>query len=172
MSETINQEIKTEAAAEETTEIAEEVIEKPYKFRKLGSKDVFLMFTIISKIGINEFMACMESASLKSLVKKLTSKEETEEDVYFMGAVAGTLEIANVIFANLHKCEKEIYQLLCDRYGVDPGLPLQDRRAIVGVRYYLEEKDFSSYICSFYFCSMLFLRFLRKMRRRAPCKSR
>ena len=70
------------------------------------------MFTIISKIGINEFMACMESASLKSLVKKLTSKEETEEDVYFMGAVAGTLEIANVIFANLHKCEKEIYKLL------------------------------------------------------------
>ena len=38
-----------------------------------------------------------------------------------------------------------LFGLLCDRYGVDPGLPLQDRRAIVGVRYYLEEKEFSSY---------------------------
>lgn len=111
---------------DETAEILTESIkpkdepteEKPYTFRKLSSPDVFLMFTIISKIGINEFMACLEGDSLKKLVKtfvSMTKEEKTEEendDLYVMGAIAGTLEIANVIFRNLHKCEKEIYELL------------------------------------------------------------
>lgn len=116
--ETKNLELETEETTEivEATEgVVEEV--KPYTFRKLGSTDVFLMFTIISKIGINEFMACLEGDSLKSLVKKLIDKDkdgnkEGNDDIYIMGAVAGSLEIANVIFRNLHKCEKEIYKLL------------------------------------------------------------
>ena len=118
MSETTNQEIKTEdqeMKVEETTEMVEEtevVVEKPYTFRKLSSTDMFLMFTIISKIGINEFMACLEGDSLKNLVKALMSKEDNNDDIYIMGAVAGSLEIANVIFRNLHKCENEIYKLL------------------------------------------------------------
>jgi hypothetical protein len=106
-----NQEVKTE----ETTEIVEcaEVLpKKPYEFRKLSSTDIFLMLTIISKIGVNEFMACLEGASFKKLVKAFTAKEEAADDLYIMGAVAGVLEIANVIFGNIHKCEKEIYRLL------------------------------------------------------------
>ena len=114
----VKQEVKPEmetVISEETTEIVEEteeVIEKPYKFRRLGAPDMFLMFTIISRIGINEFMACLEGDSFKKLVKAFTSQEEAEDDLYIMGAVAGSLEIANVIFRNLHKCEKEIYQIL------------------------------------------------------------
>lgn len=102
-------------------EVAEEVVEKPYTFRKLSSTDIFLMTTIISKIGINEFMACLEGDSLKKLVKTFTAKGESDEDLYIMGAVAGTLEIANVIFRNLHKCEKEIYNLLSQtsNLGID-----------------------------------------------------
>ena len=65
----------TKTTTEEVETTTEEVVEKPYEFRKLGSKDVFLMATIVSKIGINEFMACMESKSMKSLVEKLTSKK-------------------------------------------------------------------------------------------------
>lgn len=112
MSETTIQEIKTEDQEVKTEEGTEIVVEKPYTFRKLGAPDIFLMTTIISKIGINEFMACLEGESLKALVKKLVSNEKENEDIYIMGAVAGTLEIATVIFRNLHKCEKEIYKLL------------------------------------------------------------
>ena len=118
MSETTIQELKQEVKTEEGTEViedAEVVVEKPYTFRKLGATDIFLMTTIISKIGINEFMACLEGDSLKSLVKKLVDKDgnkDGKDDIYIMGAVAGALEIANVIFRNLHKCEKEIYKLL------------------------------------------------------------
>lgn len=110
-----NQEVKAEETTEMvegTVEETEVVVEKPYTFRKLSSTDMFLMFTIISKIGINEFMACLEGDSLKNLFKALVSKDDNKDDIYIMGAIAGTLEIANVIFRNLHKCEKEIYKLL------------------------------------------------------------
>lgn len=107
-----DQEVKQEMKSEEETEIVEGEILKPYEFRKLSSTDIFIMCTIISKIGINEFMACLEGDSFKTLVKAFKAKEKSEDDLYLMGAVAGSLEIATVILKNLHKCEKEIYQML------------------------------------------------------------
>ncbi len=38
-----------------------------------------------------------------------------------------------------------LFGLLCDRYGVDPDLSLEERRAVIGLRYYLEDKQFSGY---------------------------
>lgn len=88
--------------------------EKPYTFRRLSTVDVFPMFKIISAIGINEFMACLESDSLKNVVNMLTSKEDADDmdNIIAMGAVAGILEITNVILGNIGKCESDIYQLL------------------------------------------------------------
>jgi hypothetical protein len=97
----------------EILELKPEVV-KPYTFRKLATVDVFPMFKIISAIGINEFMACLESESLKNVVKTFTSKEDTDDmdSIMAMGAVAGFLEITNVILGNIGKCESDIYQLL------------------------------------------------------------
>lgn len=38
-----------------------------------------------------------------------------------------------------------LFGLLSSKYGVDSGLPFRQRRAIIGVRYYLEDKQFSNY---------------------------
>ena len=38
-----------------------------------------------------------------------------------------------------------LFGLLCSRYGVDPDLTLEQRRAVIGVRYYLEDYQFSAY---------------------------
>ncbi len=106
----------------DTAEIAE-AVEKPYTFRKLGSTDIFLMTKIIKAIGINEFMACLKGDSLKSILKTFIDSNAADKDadkedaadndsIFMMGALAGILEIANVIIGNLHKCEQEIYQLL------------------------------------------------------------
>ena len=92
----------------------EEVIEKPYTFRKLSAPDVFLMSTIISKIGINEFTACMESASVLNAIKGMSEEEKESEAGAMVAFGAVALEIANVIFGNIHKCEKEIYQMLAN----------------------------------------------------------
>ena len=110
-------EVTEDFEAVDSVEVTEE---KPYKFRKLASADVFLMFRIISKIGINEFMTALKSDSLKNIIEMFKDKvnyddkeeEQDNDDLYMMGAIAGTLEIANVIIGNLSKCENEIYQLL------------------------------------------------------------
>lgn len=38
-----------------------------------------------------------------------------------------------------------LFGLLCSKYGVDSSLTLQERRAVVGLRYYLEDYQFSNY---------------------------
>lgn len=91
-----------------------EIIEepKPYTFRKLSSNDVFLMFKIISTIGINEFSACIENGSVLKAITAMTDEEKESDTGALMVASTVLLEVGNVILANLPKCEKEIYQLL------------------------------------------------------------
>lgn len=86
-------------------------IDKKYTFRTLNSTDVFLMFKIISKIGINEFTECFSKDSVKQLLAKVTGGESNESNVTAVG-ISVILEAANVILGNLPKCEKEIYQML------------------------------------------------------------
>ena len=87
-------------------------MEKPvYTFRKLNSTDVFLMFKIIGKIGINEFTGCFEKDAVKQMIASVTGGESKENATAIVG-VSVILEMANVIIGNLPKCEAEIYQML------------------------------------------------------------
>jgi len=113
------EEIKTEVKTEEATEIiSEEVVEKPYTFRKLSSPDVFPMFKIISLIGVNEFTSCFEKDAIQKMVnsllkKKDGSEEETDKESFTkVVGITLTLDIVNIILSNLPKCETYIYQLL------------------------------------------------------------
>lgn len=96
----------------ETTEKTIEVTEKPYHFRDLSSKDVFLMFRIISKIGINEFMDCFDKNGVLSVIQNMTAEEKDSDSGAMLAAASVLLEVANVILGNMHKCEDDIYQLL------------------------------------------------------------
>ena len=78
---------------------------KPYTFRKLSATDVFPMFTIISKIGINSFTDSFESDKIKSLVA-------TGGDVASIVGVSVALNIAQTVMGNMHRCETDIYKLL------------------------------------------------------------
>lgn len=94
-----------------------EVEIKPYEFRRLNSTDMFPMFTIISKIGINEFTTCFQKDTVKQAIAGIIKKQEDceqeaiDNDATIVG-VSVALEAVNVIFANLHKCENNIYGLL------------------------------------------------------------
>ena len=85
--------------------------EKVYTFRKLGSHDVFLMFKIIGKIGVNEFSACFEKDTMKKMLAEFTGENAAEGATTMVG-ISVMLEIANVIIGNLPRCETEIYQIL------------------------------------------------------------
>lgn len=96
----------------------EEVAEKPYTFRPLGGEDVFLMFRIIGKIGVKEFNACFENEGIKAMIAALMgeklakAKENAEMASVSVTYISVILEVADVIFKNLPKCEDEIFKLL------------------------------------------------------------
>ncbi len=94
------------------TIMKKEMEPKPYTFKKLSSKDVFLMFKIISTIGINEFTACFENGNVLKAITAMTDEEKESDTGALMVASTALLEVGNVILTNLPKCEKEIYQLL------------------------------------------------------------
>lgn len=81
-----------------------------YELRKLESKDIFPMFKIISKIGIDEFKKCFSSDEIKDLIG---SKGELEFDklASIVGVSVG-FDIASIIVTNIPKCENEIYDFL------------------------------------------------------------
>ena len=94
------------------TEAVEPV--KPYTFRPLGGEDVFLMFRIIGKIGVKEFNACFENDGIKHLVAAMMGEKalQTDEASVSVTYISVILEVADVLFNNIAKCENEIFQML------------------------------------------------------------
>lgn len=114
MTETIE---KTAQAVEEVTEEIEEV--KPYTFRELKADDIFLMFPIISKIGINEFKAAFEGDTVKQLAEAFTGGDKEQRDAALIsGGLSITLEIAGTVLGNIPKCKNDIYMLLANVSGL------------------------------------------------------
>ena len=85
--------------------------EKEYVFRTLEATDVFLMFKILGKIGINEFADSFGKESVQKMLKAVT-KEGGVADFARTAGIAVTLEVVNVILRNLPHCEQEIFQML------------------------------------------------------------
>lgn len=103
---------EAEAAVEATTETPEP--KKPYEFRKLGAPDVFLMFKIISDIGINEFTVVFGAEGVINTLKQINEKEDqTDQDsAEMMAAASVMMEVVPILLKNIGKCEKKIYELL------------------------------------------------------------
>ncbi len=83
---------------------------KVYTFRTLNSTDLFLMFKILGKIGINEFAKSFDKDTVKNLVASTRGAENASTVV----GISVMLEISNIIISNLPKCENEIYQMLAN----------------------------------------------------------
>ena len=81
---------------------------KVYTFRKLNSTDIFLMFKIIGKIGINEITKSFDKDIVNDMIKNTKGLENASTVV----GISVILEAANIIIGNLPKCETEIYQML------------------------------------------------------------
>ena len=103
---------------------AEQEAAKPYSFRKLSSDDMFLMFSIIKKIGFKEFKQCFEGDTVKTLVAAFKNKGEGEDEngvdkaLMAVGFAIG-FDAIDVILGNLPKCKEEIYELLAQVSDMD-----------------------------------------------------
>ena len=83
---------------------------KPYTLRELQAKDVFPMFKIISKFGINEFKKCFDTQLIKEIVN-----EQGEVKGDKLASIVGVniaFEIASIVTSNIAKCENEIFDFL------------------------------------------------------------
>lgn len=74
-----------------------------YTLRKLCADDMFIIFRIISKIGMKDLRKCMAAADVKAALK---GKEA--ESV----GIAVAFEIGAVLMEHLPDCKKEIYTFL------------------------------------------------------------
>lgn len=90
---------------------------KPYTFRKLSAEDMFLMFTIIKKIGVKEFKNCFEGEALETLITAFKNSGGDEKALTAVGVSIG-FDAVDLILGNLPKCEKEIYALLAQVSGM------------------------------------------------------
>ncbi len=91
-------------------------MEKAYTFRKLNSTDVFLMISIINKIGVAELKGLLDKDSISNLVKAFTSTEKEEEkntaDVITQVGISLAFDVATIVLKNLPRCETEIFEML------------------------------------------------------------
>ena len=100
-----------------------ENIDKTYELRDLQADDLFVLVSIVSKIGIKEFKACFASDDVKDAVKSMAKKEEKEEaadnsnDITSVG-ISVALDIASILMANIGKCKNDIYALLSNLSGM------------------------------------------------------
>jgi hypothetical protein len=105
----MNETIENAAVIEDT---AAAIVEKPYKFRKLCSDDIFPMLSIIGAVGVNEFAACISFADfMKS--GEMKSDDENTAEYMKMG-----LNIAGILCKNIPNCRSDIYTLLANVSGM------------------------------------------------------
>lgn len=91
------------------TEVTE--LKPAYTFRKLAAEDMFLMFSIIKKIGLKEFKQCFEGDTLNTLVNQFKAEGGDDKALTAVGMSLG-IDLIDLVLGNLPKCEREIYQLL------------------------------------------------------------
>ena len=96
----------------ETTTLAASVENiAAYTLRKLEARDVALMVSILSKIGMDEIRKMLMSDDMQKLIDDLTGKGKKKVNSELVG-IGVALEIANVIMSNYGKCEKDIFAFL------------------------------------------------------------
>ena len=86
--------------------------EKPYTFRQLTADDLFLMTSIISKIGLKKFADVFKNSDI---IDALNSDDEADNKADNKALVVGVsvaLEIGEILLGNLDKCKDNIYNLL------------------------------------------------------------
>ena len=108
-------------------------MEQKFELRALKASDFFLVTRILSKIGVKEFKACLESDEIKTAIKNTMDNQEDGELANSAVASIGmtvVFDIASVVLERMENCEKDIYRLLANLSGMKEteiaDLPMAD----------------------------------------------
>lgn len=88
-----------------------------FELRTLKADDMFLMFSIMSKIGFNDLKETLTPEKMKEITSTFKQGENGEDMSTFLGfnIIFTTVEI---VMKNLPHCKKEIYSLLASLSGM------------------------------------------------------
>lgn len=90
------------------------MLEKKYELRNPKAEDMFLMFRIISRIGIRNVKSCFEAEEVKAMVHG----ENGEEKDFTSIGLTVAFEIASVILEHLEAAKGDIYSFLSRLSGM------------------------------------------------------
>lgn len=90
---------------------------KAFELRSLTADDMFPMFNIISKIGINEFKRCFESPDVQTAISGMVSGKDGQDKLAAVGMTIA-FDLASVVISNIGKCKDDIYLLLSQLSGM------------------------------------------------------
>lgn len=95
-------------------------MEKQYTFRKLQGDDLFIMFSIISKIGLNTFKPVFESDNGKKLIASIKGKNVGEIDTE-TASINIMLDVGQILISKIPLVKNEIYALLSSVSNMTAG---------------------------------------------------
>lgn len=93
---------------------------KPYKFKKLTSKDTFPLMRLFKKMNIKEVLNGVDSTMLGILTEETPANEiDTNNDSEMIKAGIGVVVLATNVLGQMGTCENEIYEVLSVASGLD-----------------------------------------------------
>ena len=97
-------------------------MEKKYQLRNPKAEDMFLMFRILSKIGIKNIRNCFNALAVKEAVRNAQKEKETGEDAdYTAVGLSVMFEIIGVIIEHTDDAKEDIYAFLSRLSGIEAG---------------------------------------------------
>ena len=89
-----------------------------YTLRKIEAKDVFLVTTIISKLGVKEIKNCFQGEETTNLIKQISNNKDNQDAALNAIGISVIIDIASVVLENMEKCQDKIFQLLSNLSGM------------------------------------------------------
>lgn len=88
-----------------------------YTLGKFKSTDVFVMTTMLSKIGLGKMADGFGKDNIMQIIAE--NKGKKKEEIAAYTGMQMVLKIADVVLSNLDKCETEVFNLLSSVTGAD-----------------------------------------------------
>lgn len=104
--------------------VVEEIIERPYKLRKLKDGDLFPLLKILKKIGIKDY----KKAFIQTIDEKKAPEKETDESqdgILEQIGIMTSFDIAEILIEKLPSVLDEAYELWADISGI-PSEEIKD----------------------------------------------
>jgi len=90
--------------------------EKKYTLRNPNADDIFLMFRILSKVGIKNIKGCFESDEVRAAMR-LATMDDADGELSNIGIIVA-IDVAGVIMEHLDGAKNDIYAFLSRLSGM------------------------------------------------------